>query len=165
MAQKRNKNHQQTILFNWISMLRCHRHSWFRKWKSPAALANSISILYLLATCKHPINPRKTTTNQIRVIEHRFVVRRTFFVGRIETRVAITIGRKLNAITDLLKHQHLFPNCCLFKLFTICTYSLLLFLHRKITNFTFFDVHDLPGAYAWLYYLSSIFISIRRFSL
>lgn len=154
---------EQIFFSNWIVDAAVPSSSMIQKvkiaYRRMTPLANSISIGYLRATCRHPISPMEMTTKPIWDIEHLcFVVRRTFFVGSVLTQIAITISRKLNAIINLLKHQHPFPNCFVFKSFTIYTYSLLLFLHWKLTiHFTFFDVRDSPGALAWLYYLPSIF--------
>lgn len=53
------------------------------------------------------------TTIPIRLIEHCFIVRRTFFVSIVLTQIAITIGTKLNQITQI-DHQIHFRNMQLF---------------------------------------------------
>lgn len=79
-------------------------NAWIRKWKYMQHHGCTGEFDYLRATCRHPINPRNTTTSwPIWVIEHRFVVRRSFFV----TQTAITIGWKFQLnLSNLSNHRN-----------------------------------------------------------
>lgn len=135
-------------MFNWIS-LNSFYDSENLKITPRHPLVNSCRIFNLRATCRHPINPRNTTTLPIRLIEHCLIVRRTFFVSIVLTQIAITIGTKSNQINTNRSLSIPLSNYAIiiiriFNLFSHFTRRFLChcccFNISKCIYFTFFDV-------------------------